>query len=245
MDRAVSELVVAGSRPARTHGGLVVSVENSLFTSSFLAACARSLSSWHDSFTVIVADDLMAYNKLHMKGAPEEFWRLIRQYRHDRQTHLTRLRRSLRLSADRMRIGFYGDYCDREYSQVMRRFYMIVMTDGHLFDLFHEEASGFTARSMASDGEGWTAEQRYRSSMAYLIEETVWTVYLYATKGITDIYYPGDFGHLIESVYTHGRYGEILAFLGLPRHSSRFWNLRRASDGRVERKLAWRYGDGS
>ena len=241
MDSAVTEHEVPQSRSSISHGSLIVSVESNRFTSAFLTSSVQSLSRWHESFSVIIADDLMTYNKLHMKSSPVEFERLLQQYRYDRTKHLSRLRESLGLSPDRMHIGLYGDICDKGFSRAMRRFYMIVMTDQELLDVFDEKASRFTAVSMIRDHEAWTPEQRHRSSMAYLIEETIWTIYLYATQDVTDVYYPGDFGRLINRVYSHPDYQTILAFLGLPKHSSRFWNLFSEPDGAIERKLAWQH----
>lgn len=111
---------------------MVISVDNQAFGTKFISSAIPFLLSRHDAISVLIADELMIYNKFDLVDGQDASKRVMTQYRTDRKRQLERIVGDLK-SADRVSVGFYDDYCDSNYARILRRLMLLALRDEEVF----------------------------------------------------------------------------------------------------------------
>lgn len=207
----------------RSVGICVISLDNSRFSTAFFRQLAAEILPHFDSFRFFVADDLMVYNKYLTLEDARRFNAVAPSYLSERKAQIENVL-AANPPATEVWIGSYGDVIDQDFVRFLRKFLVLFDSDHDLSDRVEAHAAAFTAKR----GEGQSPAVRQamlRSSMAYIVEESAWTVYLAAKHQVTDNFYPGAISVLISEFYASPRFQDYLDLLGLPAHCHRIWDL--------------------
>lgn len=235
----LKEQQMQDSDGASGHAMLVISVASPAFDNNFLSVAIPFLLSRHSSVMLLIADELMIYNRFQLPDGASGAANLLLQYRQDRQRQLEKLVRRLDCK-DRTRIGAYDDFCDQGYSRILRRLFLIALEDPTVMTGLGEIAHSRLERLEPGFRRGQASSLLVRS-LAYLIDETAWTINLAAHHGVSDNYYPGDVGSVLKTFYCRDGLHDIFTALDIAPHVHRYWRLRGSADG-IEPQLMWQVG---
>ncbi|MEM8842845.1 MAG: hypothetical protein AAGD47_13825 [Pseudomonadota bacterium] len=203
---------------------MVISVSNRDFSSDFLERAIPMLLQRHALVRVLIADELMIYNRFDTSLAPERAAASLAQHRHDRHRQLARIIEPLP-DAQRVEVASYEDFCDAGYARILRRLLLLAHSDRHVMEKLESIALAYLDTS-ADD-----CDFRMAASIYYLIDETAWTMNLAANYGMSDNYYPGDVGKILRIFYCDSYEYDLFAHLGVARHTHRFWRLNESARG--------------
>ena len=207
----------------RATGICVISIDNSRFSTAFFRRLAREILPHFETFWFFVADDLMVYNKYLTLEEARRFNAVEASYLQERRLQIEKV-----LAADppkaEVSVRSYGDVIDRDFVRFFRKFLVLFDSDPELSARVEAHAVAFTAKRGA-ELSPQARQAMLRSSMAYIVEESAWTVYLAATQRVTDNFYPGAISVLIREFYSSPRFSDYLGLLGLPPHVHRIWDL--------------------
>ncbi|MBY8977648.1 hypothetical protein KHP62_17680 [Rhodobacteraceae bacterium NNCM2] len=210
---------------------LVISVANRSFSSDFLEAAIPLLLDRHALVRVLIADELMIYNRFDIGGDPAGVASTLGQYRHDRRRQLERIVGNLADPA-RVKINTYEDFCDHRYARIYRRIMLMASQDPVILEKLRAIAAAYLPPSEHHE------EAKMNASILYLLDETAWTMNLAAHHGMTDNYYPGDVGKILRIFYCDSYDYDVFDCLGIERHTHRFWRLDENGEGLVP-EMIW------
>ncbi len=71
------------------------------------------------------------------------------------------------------------------------------------------------------------------NSMSYIVEESGWTIYIAANRGVTDNFYPGNISVLLDSFYSSDLIDQYAKALGLGDHVHRVWDVSALEAGQL------------
>ena len=84
---------------------MVISVDNQAFGTKFISSAIPFLLSRHEAISVLVADELMIYNKFDLVDGQDASKRVMTQYRTDRKRQIDRIVGDWE-STNRVTVGF-------------------------------------------------------------------------------------------------------------------------------------------
>lgn len=210
---------------------MVISVSNRAFSSDFMERAIPMLLRRHALVRVLIADELMIYNRFDTSIEPRHTAQTLAQYRHDRHRQLARIVEPLP-DAARVEVASYDDFCDANYARILRRLLLLAHSDDNVMNKLESIARTYLDTS-AEHGDA-----RMAASVYYLIDETAWTMNLAANYGMSDNFYPGDVGKILRIFYCDSYDYDLFAVLDIPRHTHRFWRIDE-TENELHPELMW------
>jgi hypothetical protein len=211
-------------QPCGNVGMLVMSIDSRQFTPDFIACALAQLAHRHERFLVVVADDLMIYNRYTIAQDPERLNTLFNKYWHDRYRYIQRLSEQ-KIIGENVFVAKYSEFCDQRFCTLWRRFSRLALSDTPLREMINKEVHNYLKKSQQQTHSSTLLYEEAQSSQAYLVDETVWALHMATNHGVTDQYYPGHMGSLLRFLYEYPNQKNLLTLLDVPPHVHGFWNI--------------------
>ncbi|MFD2167617.1 hypothetical protein ACFSJY_15305 [Thalassotalea euphylliae] len=218
-------------------GMLVVSVDSKNFKSAFLRSVLPQLSERHDNVFIVVADELMVYNRLTPELTVEKWQSLMAGYWQERYNSIAKVVNHFSLA--NVQVKPYNEFCDPAFSSIFRRFWQLSLLDAGISDLVNEKVAWFqSSRVKEFDAPKDTEASIIRQ---FVVEETAWSIHMGLNYGVNAEYYPNDSAALLEYLYTSDSAETLFNKLGYEVFERQFWSINTEKIEREEEpfELVW------
>lgn len=226
--------------PNGQFGMMVISIDSTTFLAkNFLRQAIPLLAARHKSFLIVIADDLMVYNRYGIEQSAQSLTYLFKEkYWIERKIHIERIL-ALENLEKKVRICRYNDFCDTRFSDLYRKFHRLTLSDTLLDSAVNKKGSSFI-HSQKKTTIAKSASEEVKVVNAFLIEETAWAIHMAANIGASDQYYPGDDASLLRHVYSYPNSTQLMTLLGVSPHTHQFWNFKIDEGRLIFDKTSWR-----
>jgi hypothetical protein len=203
-------------------GLLVISVDSKNFSNTFMHKVLPKLSLLHKKVNVVIAVELMVYNRYNIGLSLENAKRVFQLYYSERFDNITKIIQHYQLA--NIEVQTYNHFCDQNFSNLFRRFWRIAMSDPLLMNAINEKTRWFVdgriklMNSMSDDDEFSVVKQ-------FVMEETAWSIHMAEHFGITDEYYPKDHASLLKYIYHYENSEQFLSLLNANNHARKYWSI--------------------
>lgn len=194
------------------------------------------LSKAHNKVRVVIADDLMVYNRYSINFDPEKASRIFDLYWQERFNNITKIVTHYQLN--NITINQYNDFCDQKFMALFRRFWCIAQSDERLYQQINEKAQWFI-KTRIKQASTNNRQQEFEIIRQFVIEETAWSIHLAENHGITDEYYPNDHASLLKYIYHYENSSTFLSLINANNHQRRYWSINSEKNNTFTKE--WHY----
>ncbi|WP_282608708.1 hypothetical protein [Pelagibius sp. Alg239-R121] len=216
----------------------VVSMDSQAFDRDYLISTIAMCAKIHARLHIVLADDLYCYNRPVFDDDPNEIYKLVR----DRFRYVENAIQRSEKGKLEVLVQSWRQFCTPEFIDILRRVYMLIVSEHTLVAAVRERTDHFIKRSRPGISH-LTKDDLIARSRAYVVEETAMSLHLASSQNITDEYYPGDHAPILHLIYNIIDKDQLYEKLSLKSHEKRFWNIEQ-SNGRFRRTIEWSNGPG-
>lgn len=213
----------------------------SKFSRTALTKQWRIIADRHQHMSVVLADDLMVYNRLDGHTDPDDLNRKLQQYQRNFFPLVGRVFDTLKVATSHWSARTFSAYSTPHFASVLRRLTVLAEID-QAFRLALEERIQFllTGKDDNTDNRR-TGALEYWRIRSYLIDETAWALSTMTEFGIHDHYYPDDPADLMRCLILRSDTQKVLSSLNIAPNRLRFWNFHSKVRSTGDWAIAWEW----